>query len=64
MYGRGGAQMSFGPPETPESSKNLRSANGGVFILQLLGRQLEQPLYFGERDILVMLAIPAFAGSQ
>ena len=37
MYGRGGAQMSFGPPETPEVIKNLMIANGIVFIAQLVG---------------------------
>lgn len=37
MYGRGGAQMSFGPPQTPEIIKNLMIANGVVFIAQLVG---------------------------
>ena len=37
MYGRGGAQMSFGPPQTPEIIKNLMIANGVVFIAQLAG---------------------------
>ena len=37
MNGRGGAQMSFGPPETPEIIKNLMIANGVVFIAQLIG---------------------------
>ncbi|MBW2426537.1 MAG: rhomboid family intramembrane serine protease [Deltaproteobacteria bacterium] len=36
MYGRGGAQLSFGPPQTPEIVKNLMIANGVVFILQIL----------------------------
>ena len=37
MYGRGGAQLSFGPPQTPEIIKNLMIANGVVFIAQILG---------------------------
>lgn len=37
MYGRGGAQFSFGPPATPEIIKNLLIANGVVFIAQLVG---------------------------
>ena len=37
MYGRGGAQFSFGPPATPEIIKNLLIANGVVFIAQLIG---------------------------
>ena len=37
MYGRGGAQMSFGPPQTPPIIKNLMIANGLVFIAQLAG---------------------------
>lgn len=37
MYGRGGAQFSFGPPVTPEIIKNLLIANGVVFIAQLIG---------------------------
>lgn len=37
MYGRGGAQMSFGPPQTPAIIKNLMIANGVVFIAQLIG---------------------------
>lgn len=37
MYGRGGAQMSFGPPQTPNVIKNIMIANGVVFIAQLLG---------------------------
>lgn len=37
MYGRGGAQFSFGPPQTPEIIKNLLIANGVVFIAQLIG---------------------------
>lgn len=36
MYGRGGAQMGFGPPHTPDIIKNLMIANGVVFIAQLL----------------------------
>ncbi len=40
MYGRGGAQMSFGPPQTPEIIKNLMIANGIVFIAQLAGPRL------------------------
>lgn len=40
MYGRGGAQMSFGPPQTPEIIKNLIIANGVVFIAQILGPRL------------------------
>ena len=42
MYGRGGAQMSFGPPQTPEIIKNLMIANGVVFIAQVAG-----PRFFG-----------------
>ena len=38
MYGRGGAQMSFGPPQTPDIIKNIMIANGVVFIAQLLTR--------------------------
>ncbi len=37
MNGRGGAQMSFGPPQTPAIIKNLMIANGVVFIAQLMG---------------------------
>ena len=37
MYGRGGAQMSFGPPQTPDIIKNLMIANGLVYIAQLMG---------------------------
>lgn len=37
MNGRGGAQMSFGPAQTPEVIKNLMIANGVVFIAQLIG---------------------------
>lgn len=37
MNGRGGAQMSFGPSQTPDIIKNLMIANGIVFILQLIG---------------------------
>ncbi len=37
MYGRGGAQMSFGPPQTPDIIKNLMIANGLVFIAQMAG---------------------------
>jgi membrane associated rhomboid family serine protease len=37
LYGRGGAQMSFGPPQTPEIIKNLMIANGVVFIAQIFG---------------------------
>jgi len=37
LYGRGGAQMSFGPPQTPEVIKNLMIANGLVYIAQLAG---------------------------
>ncbi|MCP4903373.1 MAG: rhomboid family intramembrane serine protease [bacterium] len=37
MYGRGGANMSFGPPQTPEIIKNLMIANGVVYIAQLAG---------------------------
>ena len=37
MYGRGGAQMSFGPTQTPEIIKNLMIANGVVYVAQLLG---------------------------
>jgi membrane associated rhomboid family serine protease len=37
LYGRGGAQISFGPPQTPDIIKNLMIANGLVFIAQLLG---------------------------
>lgn len=44
MYGRGGAQFSFGPPHTPEIIKNLLIANGLVFIAQLLGRQFSLPV--------------------
>lgn len=40
MYGRGGAQFSFGPPVTPEIIKNLLIANGVVFIAQLLGPRI------------------------
>jgi membrane associated rhomboid family serine protease len=40
LYGRGGAQMSFGPPQTPEIVKNLMIANGLVFIAQLAGPRL------------------------
>ncbi len=40
LYGRGGAQLSFGPPHTPEIIKNLMIANGVVFILQLIGPSL------------------------
>lgn len=40
MYGRGGAQFSFGPPVTPEIIKNLLIANGVVFIAQLLGSRM------------------------
>jgi membrane associated rhomboid family serine protease len=40
LYGRGGAQMSFGPPQTPEIIKNLLIANGVVFIAQLIGPQM------------------------
>ena len=42
MYGRGGAQMSFGPPQTPEIIKNLMIANLVVFIVQIAG-----PRFFG-----------------
>ena len=42
MYGRGGAQMSFGPPHTPEVIKNLMIANLVVFIAQIAG-----PRFFG-----------------
>jgi membrane associated rhomboid family serine protease len=37
LFGQGGAQMSFGPPQTPEVIKNLMIANGVVFIAQLAG---------------------------
>ncbi len=37
MYGRGGARMSFGPPQIPAIIKNLMIANGLVFIAQLAG---------------------------
>ncbi len=37
LHGRGGAQFSFGPPQTPEIIKNLMIANGVVYIAQLLG---------------------------
>ncbi len=40
MFGRGGAQMSFGPPQTPDVIKNLMIANGVVFILQLMGPKI------------------------
>jgi membrane associated rhomboid family serine protease len=40
LYGRGGAQMSFGLPQTPEIIKNLLIANGVVFIAQLIGPQM------------------------
>jgi membrane associated rhomboid family serine protease len=40
LYGRGGAQMSFGPPQTPNVIKNLMIANGVVFIAQILGPRL------------------------
>lgn len=40
MYGRGGAQFSFGPPQTPEIIKNLLIANGLVFIAQLIGPRI------------------------
>jgi len=40
LYGRGGAQFSFGPPQTPEIIKNLLIANGVVFIAQLVGPSL------------------------
>ena len=40
LYGRGGAQMSFGPPQTPEVIKNLMIANGLVYIAQLMGPSL------------------------
>jgi membrane associated rhomboid family serine protease len=36
LYGRGGVQFSFGPPQTPEIIKNLLIANGLVYIAQLL----------------------------
>lgn len=39
MYGRGGVQFSFGPPQTPEIIKNLLIANGVVFIAQLIGQK-------------------------
>lgn len=42
MYGRGGAQMSFGPPQTPEIIKNLMIANLVVYIAQIAG-----PRFFG-----------------
>jgi len=42
VYGRGGAQMSFGPPQTPEIIKNLMIANLVVFIAQVAG-----PRFFG-----------------
>lgn len=35
MYGRGGAQMSFGPSQTPDIIKNLMIANGVVYVGQL-----------------------------
>ncbi len=37
MNGRGGANISFGPPQTPAIIKNLMIANGVVFIAQLAG---------------------------
>jgi membrane associated rhomboid family serine protease len=37
LYGRGGAQMSFGPPQVPPIIKNLMIANGLVFIAQFVG---------------------------
>lgn len=40
MNGRGGAQMSFGPPQTPDIIKNLMIANGLVFIAQLLAPRM------------------------
>lgn len=40
MYGRGGAQMSFGPSKTPDIIKNLMIANGLVYIAQLAGPRM------------------------
>jgi len=40
LYGRGGAQISFGPPQTPEIIKNLMIANGLVYIAQLMGPRI------------------------
>jgi len=40
LYGRGSAQMSFGPPQTPDIIKNLMIANGLVYIAQLAGPRL------------------------
>ncbi len=36
MYGRGGQQVSFGPPQTPDVIKYLLIANVGVYLLQNL----------------------------
>ena len=38
MYGRGGSQMSFGPPFTPPVIKNIMIANAVVFVAQMLTR--------------------------
>jgi membrane associated rhomboid family serine protease len=40
LYGRGGAQISFGPPQTPAIIKNLMIANGLVYIAQLMGPKI------------------------
>ncbi|MGH0035858.1 MAG: rhomboid family intramembrane serine protease [Myxococcota bacterium] len=36
MYGRGGYQMGFGPPVTPQVIKNLLIANVAVYVAQIL----------------------------
>ena len=45
MYGRGGAQIQFGPPVTPEIIKILMIVNLGVYIVQHLAIQAEIGLF-------------------
>jgi membrane associated rhomboid family serine protease len=40
LFGQGGAQMSFGPPQTPDIIKNLMIANGVAFIAQIVGPKI------------------------
>ncbi len=55
MYGRGGNQMGFGPPVTPQVIKNLLIANVAVFVAQMLAPIVTQvgavtpALFWGEQ---------------
>jgi membrane associated rhomboid family serine protease len=55
VYGRGGNQMGFGPPVTPQVIKNLLIANIAIFVAQLLSPIVTQigaitpALFWGER---------------